>query len=244
MPNQYMSDVKDDRWLHAAFPALVVALATSALLPWGAARMMRGADDSHGLFILILICTVPAQILMLLPIAFTASFIDQCRGLRRKLGMINWKATYWREVACVAAGLLPAMLVVAVIAEAVLCLLDIKSVPPIEVLLRRADYKGLLLILVTAAVVAPVVEELAFRRVIFGFFRAHVGTVPAIVITSTAFAAVHGSYSQVAPLFILAVVLQLMYVRHNSVLPCMLLHFLNNSIALSIFCLIRLFKVE
>lgn len=80
-----------------------------------------------------------------------------------------------------------------------------------------------------AVVLAPVVEELVFRGLLFGWLRARCGTVAGAVLSSLAFAAVHASLTAIVALFLVALLLCALYTRTRSLYPCMLYHSLLNA---------------
>ena len=84
------------------------------------------------------------------------------------------------------------------------------------------------------AVAAPFSEELCFRGMLFGGLRERLSTVPAALIAGVVFGLLHAltGLSAVPPLAILGVIFCLLYEKTGSIVPGMLLHVLNNSIAL------------
>lgn len=80
---------------------------------------------------------------------------------------------------------------------------------------------------------APIVEEAVYRGVLFAAFRRH-GLVPAVVLITLLFAGVHvpqywGAWVSVAGLMMLSFVLTLIRARTKSILPCVIVHTLNNA---------------
>jgi membrane protease YdiL (CAAX protease family) len=84
------------------------------------------------------------------------------------------------------------------------------------------------------AVVAPLAEEFFFRGFMFGVFRERIGPLWGAVATATIFGLVHVAGSPlktVVVLFILGLGLCFLYWRTGSLLPCIALHAINNSIS-------------
>ena len=92
-----------------------------------------------------------------------------------------------------------------------------------------------------AAVLAPITEEIFFRRVLFGTLKSWAGTLPALVLTSALFAAVHDAWPEYPALFLLGMAMQLLYLRCGSLYPAILLHAINNILGLLIIALLRLY---
>ena len=94
---------------------------------------------------------------------------------------------------------------------------------------------ALIAVCVLVTVIAPVAEEIFFRGYFFTALRNWRGVWPAAILTGVVFGAIHTGSAPAAfllPLAVLGALLCLLYVRTRSLLPCIVLHSLNNSIAL------------
>lgn len=87
-------------------------------------------------------------------------------------------------------------------------------------------------------ILAPITEELIFRgailRVLLNTFE-HKGRWIAIALTALIFAFIHGNIAQGVHAFIIGLALGWMYMRTKSVLPGIVLHWVNNTIAYLMF---------
>lgn len=81
------------------------------------------------------------------------------------------------------------------------------------------------------ALIPAFFEELLFRGIILHSAEQSMGSVRAIFVTGFCFALMHGSPQQTVHQFLLGCMLSFLTVRSRSVLPAMLVHFLNNLIA-------------
>jgi sodium transport system permease protein len=83
-------------------------------------------------------------------------------------------------------------------------------------------------------IAAPVSEEVCFRGLLFGGLRTRLPRVAAALIAGLVFGALHATtgLSAVPPLIFFGFVLGLLYERTGSIVPGILLHMLNNSVAL------------
>ncbi|MBS1676128.1 MAG: CPBP family intramembrane metalloprotease [Actinobacteria bacterium] len=83
-------------------------------------------------------------------------------------------------------------------------------------------------------IAAPIAEETCFRGMLFGGLREKLPRLVAALITGLIFGGLHAltGVTAVPPLIVFGFVLALLYERTGSVLPGILLHMLNNSIAL------------
>jgi membrane protease YdiL (CAAX protease family) len=81
---------------------------------------------------------------------------------------------------------------------------------------------------------AAIAEELCFRGMLFGGLRERLPKLPAALAAGVVFGALHAftGISAVPPLIVLGFVFCLLYEKTGSIVPGMLLHMLNNSVAL------------
>ncbi len=83
-------------------------------------------------------------------------------------------------------------------------------------------------------IAAPVSEEVCFRGMLFGGLRTRMPRIAAALLSGLIFGALHAltGVTAVPPLIFFGFVLALLYERTGSIVPGILLHMLNNSIAL------------
>lgn len=83
-------------------------------------------------------------------------------------------------------------------------------------------------------VAAPLVEELCFRGMLFGGLRERLPRVPAAIVAGAVFGLLHAftGITAVPPLIALGFIFCLLYEETGSIVPGILLHALNNSVAL------------
>ncbi len=86
------------------------------------------------------------------------------------------------------------------------------------------------LLLIGAVIGAPVVEEICFRRVLFGAFRP-LGAWPAVLLCCALFSLVHGFLLGIPGLFLLGFLFQYTYLRTRNLAAAVLLHMAVNLIA-------------
>ena len=81
---------------------------------------------------------------------------------------------------------------------------------------------------------AAIAEEICFRGMLFGGLRERLPKVPAALVAGLVFGALHAftGITAVPPLIVLGFVFCLLYEKTGSIVPGMLLHMLNNSVAL------------
>lgn len=96
---------------------------------------------------------------------------------------------------------------------------------------------ALIAVAILVCVLAPIAEELFFRAFCFTALRRVVGMLPAAVLTGMIFGAIHLGGTEIefiVPLMVFGVFLCLLYVWTDSLIPPIVLHALNNSLALGV----------
>ncbi len=104
--------------------------------------------------------------------------------------------------------------------------------PLLQTVLQESDGIALLLFFVTAAVAAPLFEEILFRGFLLPSLTRYMPVWGAIVLSSFIFASAHLSLSEVIPLTLLGAILAWVYTRSRNLLAPMLIHSLWNSATL------------
>lgn len=84
----------------------------------------------------------------------------------------------------------------------------------------------------TVAVLPALAEEFAFRGVIMGSLRPYSDGL-ALVISSAAFALMHGNFVQIPFTFCCGMAFGFIAIRTNSLLPSIIIHFLNNALSVT-----------
>jgi membrane protease YdiL (CAAX protease family) len=100
--------------------------------------------------------------------------------------------------------------------------------------LLRSSTRVRIAIAALATFTAPLVEETVYRGMLFSSFRRSLGLVGTVVLVTLMFAGVHvlqymGAWVSVAGLVLLSLALTLIRARTKSILPCVLIHTVNNA---------------
>ena len=103
------------------------------------------------------------------------------------------------------------------------------SNPLLQTVLEEGDSFALGVFFVTAAIAAPIFEEILFRGFILPSLTRYTSTWGAIALSSFIFAAAHLSVSEILPLMVLGMVLGFVYTRSKNLLAPMMVHSLWNS---------------
>ncbi len=104
--------------------------------------------------------------------------------------------------------------------------------PILQIVLDERDPLALGMFLFTAAVAAPVFEEILFRGFLLPSLTRYLPIWGAIGLSSLIFAAAHLSFSEVLPLTVLGSILGFAYVRSRNLLSSILLHSTWNSVTM------------
>lgn len=89
-------------------------------------------------------------------------------------------------------------------------------------------------LVVAAVVIAPVVEEIVFRGLVYRFLRQRTGVAWSAIVSGALFSAVHGYLVVLPALFVFGVALSLVTERFASIVPAIVLHATKNALALGV----------
>jgi len=104
--------------------------------------------------------------------------------------------------------------------------------PILQLVLEERDPIALGMFLFTAAIAAPVFEEILFRGFLLPSLTRYLSIWPAIGLSSLIFAIAHLSFSEVLPLTVLGAILGFIYARSRNLMSSILLHSTWNSITM------------
>lgn len=88
------------------------------------------------------------------------------------------------------------------------------------------------LLIILVSIVAPIFEEIIFRGIILEQLDRRYGMIKAIIVSSLLFGIVHLNIHQGVNAFFIGIVAGFIYIKTNSLLLSMFLHFVNNSLAI------------
>jgi len=96
-----------------------------------------------------------------------------------------------------------------------------------------------LYMILLAAIMAPLFEELLFRGIAFPLVARRWGLAPAVIVVSAVFAVIHFHVPSIVPLFLIAVALSLGYLYSGSLLVPMVMHGLFNTVNLVLLMILK-----
>lgn len=92
------------------------------------------------------------------------------------------------------------------------------------------SWTSLILALITASIVAPVIEEMLFRGMLYGWLRTRWSAVGGVILSAAIFSAAHAIPLILASIFVVGLTLAIVYEKTKSTLATMTLHSLFNTI--------------
>lgn len=95
------------------------------------------------------------------------------------------------------------------------------------------------LVFLVGAIIAPIVEEMLFRGLLYQWLRNHTGAVGAILLSGAIFSVVHVYPVILLPLFVVGVVLAAVFEWTRSLWITITLHFFQNALAISVLFLLQ-----
>jgi membrane protease YdiL (CAAX protease family) len=202
---------------------VLLALATGITL--GAPAAIAGHKDGGGLTTLgnVGVQLATALGFLLVPMAISATRGAQDLGeILRRLGLRAFRpsALKWMAAAIVAYLVFATFYSLVIVEPEQKDIAEGFGAVPVQVLL--------------IVVFAPISEEVCFRGMLFGGLRTSIARVPAALVGGLVFGGLHAltGLSAVPPLMVFGFILCLLYEKTGSIVPGILLHMLNNSVAL------------
>ena len=146
-----------------------------------------------------------------------------------KAGYISTQKTTWSLVSApylICSGL--AILTAGFLVSALMGLLDwIPNIMEQSFDILQSGWGGILAI----AIIGPILEEILFRGSITKALLQQYTPTKAILISALLFGVFHINPAQILPAFLIGILLAWTYYKTSSLIPCILMHVLNNSLS-------------
>jgi uncharacterized protein len=104
---------------------------------------------------------------------------------------------------------------------------------------RGFSWLNFVCVFTVGAIIAPIVEEMLFRGLLYQWLRTHTGALAAILLSGAIFSAVHVYPVVLLPLFVVGVVLAAVFEWTQSLWITIVLHFFQNAMAISLLFLLQ-----
>jgi uncharacterized protein len=238
LENNDKRNFDEEKWLKIAFPVAVFSIFCSLTLPNVIFLLVQYLGFNINSFIRILLGTIPVQLSLLLPILIVIFILRKktdIAGIKHKLNLQFWNKMYLLEAVKIELIIFLPLCILTYAIHSLLIRIGYNPASPITILLSTADFKGIILIFLVSVFIAPIAEEIVFRRIFYSFSAKLMNKYAAVVITSFLFAALHGGLVQIVPLALLGCILQVLYLKYDSIYPCLILHAVHNFIMMSLF---------
>lgn len=113
--------------------------------------------------------------------------------------------------------------------------------PQVDALTDPSGFSWLNFVFVftVGAIIAPIVEEMLFRGLLYQWLRSHTGAAAAILLSGAIFSVVHIYPVVLLPLFVVGVVLAAVFEWTRSLWITITLHFFQNAMAISLLFLLQ-----
>ncbi len=156
----------------------------------------------------------------------------------RRVGLVQWLGLRWKEwpwVMLVAPATVVCMWLIFASLQGLgyMDLMDELGVEKVQdtvaIFQKEKNVAVLVLMGITASLVAPICEEVVFRGYLYPAVKRFVGPWMSALCTALMFSAAHGSVSALVPLFVFGLALAALYEFTGSIWAPMAAHFLFNS---------------
>jgi membrane protease YdiL (CAAX protease family) len=156
--------------------------------------------------------------------------------IRRR--QVSWRDLGFRSPPALALSLLVPIFVgqcvlISIVNTVVLQLIGQFQNPQVAALTAPGGFawSNFVAVFAVAAIIAPIVEEILFRGLLYQWLRAHTSVAVAVIVSAAIFSAVHVIPLLFPALFVVGVILALVFEWTRSLWTTIALHFLQNSLA-------------
>lgn len=82
--------------------------------------------------------------------------------------------------------------------------------------------------LIIIVILGPILEEMLFRGIIFGYLKKNFNIIAAVIVQALVFGVVHGNIVQGTYAFISGILLAIVYIHYESIFACIIVHMTIN----------------
>lgn len=240
--SKYTFEEQTDKWVEMGCPLMALSVLLLLIIPSFSLLPGRlcSSTGEYSNMLQVVYSIIPSQLVFIVPLLFAASFSSPHICLFKKLGLLKWNSSYVIEAIAWELILVIPLTILAAVTYLICLRLGYNFTSPVIELLSRTDKYGIGLIFIFAVLIAPLIEEIAFRRVLFVFMTRMCSTFSSAILTSLIFAFMHGGVVQALPLFILSMALQHLYLKHYTIFPSILLHACHNFTIMVLYLVFKL----
>ncbi len=229
--------VEEASWYRLA----VIVLFPVLLLMFTAILFLGRWSASHHLSWLSVLLSVSLLPLSCVAVVAVVQAFNRKYPLRERLCLTDWRIADFFYALLVMVVMLPLIGVINSISLAVFKICGWKVADPaLQNLFRNSPWSVVVILVFGAVVLAPLAEEIVFRRIIFTAINSKFGTTAGLMVTSLLFALVHDCRAQMPALFLLGIAMQLFYLERRRLAASITLHACNNAFAVGMMLLARI----
>jgi len=180
---------------------------------------------------------IGANAIYLLAVLLPLMYLASLQGQADALGRIAWfRKGFWRQLGASLLGYaayVPFLAALLVVTRLIAPALPAEQTNPVgERATQAQDALSWLVLFAQAVVLAPIIEEFVFRGVLFKVFWQRTGRVwLSAFVSGYLFAVIHPQFlGGILPLTVLGAILALVYAHTRSLLPCIVIHAINNGL--------------
>ena len=241
-----------DVWLVYATISTIILYPVAFLLAFYFSQFIKSYNVPN--WISITISSLLLHLLLLLGIVISYLTFDEMGNWKRAFYFTSWKWFYIIEAVILEIALFIPLSLTALFSMTFFTFLKnnlptylakyIDTTPRLKLYLMKLEWSEFVFVAMVTVFIGPVIEEIIFRRVIFGFFAKKLTIPMALIFTSIIFAAIHFSIVNFLSLFILATVWQLIFLYYKSLYPSIIFHMFHNGIAIIILFILKLIGMK
>lgn len=211
-------------------PGLPDAFAASALAVWFVTLIAQAQGQTQEVSLSAVLGSVLIYGML---VAFLVGFL-LIRGISARKFLGLWPLPTGRGMATALAGLAAGLPLIYLVQWSVSLAFGPETArqPLLEYWMEEAGWEGRVLVVIMALGIAPFAEEVLFRGYLFRVAERYAGRWPAMATVSLLFAGVHVHLPALGGLFVLAMVLNLLYVVTGSLWAPIAAHALFNMLTL------------
>ncbi|MCF7792350.1 MAG: CPBP family intramembrane metalloprotease [Victivallales bacterium] len=238
MNNYTYTSFNEEEWLNRVFPIAVLSIFCSVLGSNTVFYFLQCLNYPVNSFVRIILATVFVQFGLLVPLLLFFRFFDSgsiVQIFKEKLKFIKFSRQYFFTAVKIEFIIFIPLCFSALLIHKMLVYFGLNPVSPLMKLMENADIRGVIVVALISVFIAPLGEEIIFRRIFYSFSNKMMSRVPAVLTTSFLFAILHGGIVQIIPLTVFGCILQFLYIKYESLYPCIILHSFHNFVLMTIF---------
>jgi len=241
-----------DLWLVYASISIILLYPIALFFAYQYSFLFKSYNMSS--WIIVAISALFLHLFLLFGVVVSYLYCNKKGDWKSAFYFINWRWFYIIEAIVLEIALFIPLAITAVFSMTFFTFLKenlptdiakyIDLTPRLKLYLMKLDWGNFALVAIVAVFIGPIIEEILFRRVIFGFFARKLTLPLSLIFTSVIFAAIHFNIVNFLSLFLLAITWQLIFIYYKSLYPSIIFHMFHNGIAITILVILKLLEIK